>query len=85
MENVELIQETIKKAITEVLEQEEEFASTLSSDSDLINDVGLDSLQLINMLLNLEDNLDMVIDFDDFDFDKINTIEELAEFLKGLE
>ncbi len=74
---------TIMNAISEIME-EDEIACTLSLDSDLINDVGLDSIQLINMILNLEDNLDVVIDFDDFDFDEINTIGSLAEFLKGL-
>ena len=74
---------TIMNAISEIME-EDEIACTLSLDSDLINDVGLDSIQLINMILNLEDNLDIVIDFDDFDFDEINTIGCLAEFLKGL-
>ncbi len=83
MNNMQLIQNTIISAIAEVLE-DNEIASTLTADSDLINDVGLDSIQLINMILNLEDNLDVVIDFDDFDFDEINTIGNLAEFLKGL-
>ncbi len=83
MDNMGLLQNTIFSAIAEVLE-DEEIAATLTLDSDLINDAGLDSIQLITMILNLEDNLDIVIDFDDFDFDKINTIGNLAEFLKGL-
>lgn len=83
MDNIGLMENTIISAIAEVL-GDNEIACTLTPDSDLINDIGLDSIQLITMILNLEDNLDVVIDFDDFDFDEINTIADLVEFLKGL-
>lgn len=79
---MDYIQSAISDAITDVFEGEE--VGTFTSDSDLVNDIGLDSIQLVNLLLTLEDKLDMVIDFDEFDFDEITTVGSLAEFIKEL-
>lgn len=73
----------IMKSITEVLE-DETLAANLNASMDLINEVGLDSLQLVNVILDLEEELDLSIDFDEFDFDEVRTIQMLADYLEGL-
>lgn len=74
---------TIMKSIAAVLE-EEGFEEKLQEDMDFVNDIGLDSLQLINVILDLEEQFELNIDFDEFDFDEVRTIRELADYLERL-
>lgn len=71
------------KSIAAVLE-EEGFEEKLQEDMDFVNDIGLDSLQLINVILDLEEQFELNIDFDEFDFDEVRTIRELADYLERL-
>lgn len=75
--------EKIKSSIASVLEEDAE-KKELTEDMDFINDIGLDSLQLINVILDLEEQCDVSIDFDEFDFDEIHTIRLLADYLEEL-
>lgn len=80
---IEQILESIRKSLEEILGEEGE-KKELEANMDLINDIGLDSLQLVNVILDLEEQYDLNIDFDEFDFDKVQTIQELAEYIKEL-
>lgn len=75
--------EKIINSIASVLEEDAE-QKELKKDMDFINDIGLDSLQLINVILDLEEQCDVNIDFDEFDFDEIHTIALLADYLEEL-
>ena len=80
---IEQILESIRKSLEDILGEEGE-KKELEANMDLINDIGLDSLQLVNVILDLEEQYDLNIDFDEFDFDKVQTIQELAEYIKEL-
>ena len=80
---IEQILESIRKSLEEILGEEGE-KKELEANMDLINDIGLDSLLLVNVILDLEEQYDLNIDFDEFDFDKVQTIQELAEYIKEL-
>lgn len=54
---------------------------SLTDDLSLIHDIGLDSLQMINFFLKLEDEFDLEIDFDDIDYDKMSSLKELIRYL----
>ena len=54
----------------------------LNRDSSLINDAGLDSLQLINFILLVEDEYNIEIDFDSFDYKLLEKIEAFCEFIE---
>ncbi len=54
----------------------------INDESDLVNDIGFDSLQMINFLLQLEDELDLVLDFDKLDFEHLKVFKNLLEFVE---
>ena len=83
MEKTMEIGALINNAIAD-LTGDNELAATLTPDMDLFNDVGLDSIQMVSMILTLEDDLDLVIEFEEFDFEGITTIRQLSEYLQDL-
>ena len=74
------MQETLKKILSEVKETPIETI-TLSDDMDIINDIGLDSLQMVTFMLKLEEDLDIQIDFDNLDFSTLLSVDSLCDFL----
>ncbi len=74
------IEETIKQTLARVTEKPE-LAETLHSDTDIIDRVGLDSLQMIQLFLILEEELDVEIDFEGLDFAHMESVGALASFL----
>lgn len=72
--------EIIKKVISEVKE-DPELLSSLTPETDLINDIGLDSLQMIDFMLQIESELDIVIDFDRVRLGDFHSIQAFALFL----
>ncbi|WP_010244002.1 acyl carrier protein [Acetivibrio cellulolyticus] len=51
------------------------------SQSDIVQDIGLDSLQLINFILKVEDEFDIEIDFEDFDLSHLSSIDAFCSFI----
>lgn len=74
------MQETIKKILSEVKDTPA-AAIPLSDDTDIINDIGLDSLQMVTFMLKLEEELDIQIDFDSLDFSTLMSVGSLCDFL----
>ncbi|MEH2069539.1 MAG: phosphopantetheine-binding protein [Nostoc sp.] len=74
------MQETIKKVLSEVKDTPV-AVMTLSDDTDIINDIGLDSLQMVTFMLKLEEELDIQIDFDNLDFSNLMSVGSLCDFL----
>lgn len=54
----------------------------LDRDSSLVIDAGLDSLQLINFILLVEDEYNIEIDFDSFDYELLEKIESFCKFIE---
>ncbi|SES64047.1 acyl carrier protein [[Clostridium] polysaccharolyticum] len=79
-----MMMKKIMESIQNVL-GEEGIEKELKADMDLINEVGLDSLQLVNVILDLEEEFGLCIDFDEFDFDEVKTIQLLADYLEALQ
>ncbi|WP_025689051.1 acyl carrier protein [Paenibacillus zanthoxyli] len=76
--------ESIKEIIIKVKE-DESLRSTLTPESDLINEVGLDSLQMINFILEIEDRFGVEIVYEDLDYSSLLSIERFMDFLNGME
>ena len=53
-----------------------------SGNTDIINDIGLDSLQIINFLLKLEDQLNIEIDFEEFNYNHLRSLDQFCTFLE---
>ncbi|WP_017811279.1 acyl carrier protein [Paenibacillus shenyangensis] len=74
---------SVEQIIAMISEVKEDPAclTRLDSDSDIIHDAGLDSLQLIHFILRVEENFDVEIDFEEFDMDHLGSIAMFCDFV----
>lgn len=70
----------IKNIIFEVKEGEIALED-IKNDSSIIDDIGMDSLQMINFILKIEEEFDITIDFDNFDFSNCDSVSIFCDFL----
>jgi acyl carrier protein len=56
-------------------------AASIADDADIVADIGLDSIQMLQFMLELEARLGIRIDFDRLDFDHLRAIDVLAGVL----
>lgn len=73
--------EKVKKIIVEILGLDEERIKTISGDSSLI-ELGLDSLNAIEIIVNLESEFDIEVDDEDLMIDSLETIDLLCNLVK---
>lgn len=76
------VKEKVKQLICEITGNPE-LAETLDGSTDIINDIGLDSIQMINFVLMIEDEFAIQLDFENFDFSNLNSVDILTEFITG--
>lgn len=69
------------KNIVARLKRQPALAESLSDTADLIDDVGLDSLEMLQFMLELEESLQIQIDFDRLEFSSLRSIRQLAGLL----
>jgi acyl carrier protein len=69
------------KDIIASVKREPQLAATLADDADIVNGVRLDSLELLQFMLEVEERLAIRIDFDALEFTALHSIRGLAEFL----
>ncbi len=60
------------------------LAGELADNADIINGIGLDSLEMLRFMLNLEERMSIQIDFDLLEYSYFNSIRTLAEFMGTL-
>jgi acyl carrier protein len=60
------------------------LSEKLSDSADIIEDVGLDSLQMMEFMLEVESQLDLEIDFEKLDFSYLKSIEKFSEVLQQM-
>jgi acyl carrier protein len=58
-----------------------ELSHTLADDASLISDVSLDSLELLQFMLEVEASLGVEIDFERLDYEHLGSLRDLAAFL----
>ena len=69
----------IKEIIARELMVEE---SDISAETDIINDLGADSLTVVDLAMALEDEFD--IELPDEDLEKIKTVGDIVNYIKNL-
>ncbi len=57
------------------------LSRALSDEADIINDVRLDSLQIISFILRVEEEFDIEFDFDAFEYDHLRSITAFCNFI----
>jgi acyl carrier protein len=70
----------IKEILAEIKE-DPSLVNSLSDTCDIVNDVGLDSLQMVAFMLRLEEGCNVEIDFDNFNLCTMRTLSALCAFL----
>lgn len=71
-----------KKIVTIIERLTGESFPAATKESSVINDFGIDSLQMVNLFLNLEDEFDIEIDFENVDYGNLRTVGALADYIK---
>jgi acyl carrier protein len=61
------------------------LSRSLADSASLIDDVGLDSLEMLTFMLKIEEQLRVRIDFEQMDFSYLQSIRALADFLSRME
>ena len=61
-----------------------DLAPDMPDSTDLINEIGLDSIQMINFILMIEDEIGIEIDFENFHADTLKSLKVLCEYVENL-
>jgi acyl carrier protein len=72
----------IAKIIIDELRLEDATPETFDADLDLVDELGIDSMDLTTVVLVLQDDFDITIDEDDYP--KLKTIRAIAEHIQTL-
>ncbi|RCW43482.1 acyl carrier protein [Paenibacillus prosopidis] len=73
--------------IIEIIAEIKEDAAlikTLDTTSGIMNEAGLDSLQIINFILRIEEEFGVEVDFDTFDLEHLSSIDAFVVYLGQL-
>ncbi|MFL6123183.1 acyl carrier protein [Actinophytocola sp.] len=57
------------------------LAATITDDTDIIHDLGLDSIQAINFLLALEDAFDVELEFEELTYEQLQRFSQVCGFV----
>jgi acyl carrier protein len=69
------------KRIAAKIKADPDLAARLADTADLVEEVGLDSLEMLQFMLELEERLAVQIDFDRLEYATLRSIRALAAFL----
>lgn len=72
------------KLILEKIKGVPGLAAQLDDSADIIEDIGLDSLQMMEFMLEVESQLNLEIDFEKLDFSYLKSIEKFSEILQQM-
>ena len=64
-----------------IVKEDLELPNKISEGANIINDVGLDSLQLLNFLLLVEEKLEVEINFEKLDARYLSSITNFCKFI----
>ncbi|RRJ66992.1 acyl carrier protein [Paenibacillus oralis] len=71
-------------AIIAEVKEDPELICSLNGSSDLMLDAALDSLQIINFILRVEDEFNVEIDFDTFEQEHLKSVETFSNYIAEL-
>jgi acyl carrier protein len=80
---VDAVYQQVKNVLVAVLANGT-TAEEVSTDADLVEEYGLDSLQMISFLLGVEDEFDVELDYESLDLDHLRSVRQFSEWVAGL-
>ncbi|MDQ2586686.1 acyl carrier protein [Saccharothrix yanglingensis] len=60
-------------------------ADGIADDADLVDEYGLDSLQMISFLLGVEDAFDVELDYESLDLDHLRSVRQFGDWVAELD
>lgn len=76
------MKERLIKIICEI-KGEDALGCNIDENTNIIDDIGIDSLQMINLILKVEEEFEIEIDFDDFDYTYLSSISAFCDFISS--
>ncbi|MBU3178018.1 acyl carrier protein [Clostridium estertheticum] len=76
------MREKLINIICKVIE-DASLGEKIEKSTDLLNEVAIDSLQLINIILEIEDEFDVQFDFDEFNMDNLKSVDSLSKYINS--
>ena len=73
-----MVLEKVKKILSEQFDVEED---RISSDTSIINDLGADSLDVVDLLMSIEDEFE--VEVPDDEIENIKTVEDLVKYIEN--
>ena len=77
---IDELQRVIVQTLAEV-KRDPSLAERIAPGTNLLEEVGLDSLELTDLVLRLEERLGVIVDYERFDLQHLRSLETFAEFL----
>jgi acyl carrier protein len=65
------------------IKNEPDLLGRINANTDILNELGLDSLQTISLALRVEDEFQITVDFETFDFDTLLSVKSFWDFIQG--
>jgi acyl carrier protein len=72
-------------AMISEIKDDAQLAGSLNEHSNIMEDGGLDSLQLINFILKVEEQFGIEIDFEQFDFTLMGSVADFCRYISELQ
>jgi len=73
------VQERVKAILGGILGQD--LVADITDDTGIVNDLGLDSIQMITFLLRIEDEFDLELDFESLELVQLDSVRQFCEFV----
>jgi acyl carrier protein len=73
----------LKALLAEIL-GDDAMASAIDDQADMVNDLGLDSIQMITFLLSVEDEFDVNLDFENLDLSDLTSLSRFHAFVLAM-
>lgn len=66
------------------VKEDPSVAGRITGSSHLVNDIGLDSLKVINLVLLVEQEFAVEVDFDTFEIHHLSSLDQFVGYVQGL-
>lgn len=63
------------------IKEDPSLINKLNESSDLTHDAGMDSLNIINFILRIEEEFDIEVDFDHFSLEHLQSVQKFSQFI----
>ena len=75
-----IIEEKTIKILSEIIE-DPEVTNKITSDTNILNDIGLSSLQMMRFILAIEDEFGIVVEFGSFSPQSLSSLSAFSKFV----